>query len=74
MDEVKISAHNYWEEGGGDILVELRKEGRGTAVIRRTIDNHDLPFEVQSSLKNLQCNEEFAPVHAAHLEGGILNP
>ena len=71
-DEVEVSSHDYREGGSGNLLLQLNKEGWGATMVCRAIDDHDFPFELESPLKDLHTNKEFSPVHAAHLEGGIL--
>ena len=43
-------------------------------MVRRSVDNNDLPFEVQGPLEDLHTNEKFPSIHASHLKCGILNP
>ena len=42
-------------------------------MIRRSVDDDDLPFEVERALEDLHTNEELTPIHTSHLKGGILN-
>ena len=72
-DEVKVASHNDREEGSGDLMLRLSEEDRGATVVRRTIDDHDLPFEVERLFKDLHTNKKFASIHPAHLKGGILH-
>ena len=72
-EEVKVTSHHNREGGSGDLLLQLGEEGRGAAVIRRSVDDDDLPFEVECTLGDLHTDEELTPIHSSHLKGGILN-